>query len=455
MSDHMSDADYEDAVTYRFVLRQAITRGFQSVMGVFQELERLRQENATLRTERDTSVELLLATHQQVAEVARLLDPGVCPDTWGLRAAAQRVLAERDTLRERVRALEAAIARLRDGLWAQGFAAEYPSEAGSVVDAALATVVGAESRLSAIRQRHESGDARGVAYAAFAEATKRGATHVEALWDAVTTAGRHLLGDDTPAPDVSVPPGFLGVPAHVLGEATTGDGHAHRIRIVMFRFPDGSEDVHIEVSEHGGPNSGSRLVALSTAVHALLNLGPDEIHAVENRTPVSELDGLEGEPIGTPCDCTGTPRTHEAGDACIANESRHEHSSLKQCDPSCPGWPSQQMERHHEPTTAEAFATVRAELPVGSLGWNALSMLERRMGEQAVAMREALGACEAGELRKMRETLRSALTDAPEVYTREDVERVLTPITVPSHSAVCNDVKAAVLEGLVALRSRP
>jgi hypothetical protein len=97
-----------------------------------------------------------------------------------------------------------------------------------------------------------------------------------------------MLDTDAPAvftlEEVEIPAGFGGMPVRVLGEATDGTRHAHTCRLVLFRFPGGSEVPYMEMSERGGPNEGRRLMALSTAVHALLNLGEAEIFEVGNRT---------------------------------------------------------------------------------------------------------------------------------------------------------------------------
>lgn len=86
------------------------------------------------------------------------------------------LVKERDGLSERENALEGAVSRLRDGLWQRGFAAAHPSEAGSVVDCALATIEGVASRLAAIHQR--------------AGAVSPRNQHV----------ARYIVGDDAPAP---------------------------------------------------------------------------------------------------------------------------------------------------------------------------------------------------------------------------------------------------------------
>jgi hypothetical protein len=53
-----------------------------------------RRRDVTAETE-----EQLRQTHGKVAEVARMLDPDVCPDAWSLRDAAAKVLRENAALK--------------------------------------------------------------------------------------------------------------------------------------------------------------------------------------------------------------------------------------------------------------------------------------------------------------------------------------------------------------------
>lgn len=75
---------------------------------------------------------------------------------------------------------------------------------------------------------------------------------------------------------------FAGIRDRVIAEAASPSvNHAHVIRIVEYKFPDCTE-LYVEVSEPGrGPDA--RLIALSDAVHALLNLGEDELYLVGGR----------------------------------------------------------------------------------------------------------------------------------------------------------------------------
>jgi len=95
-------ADEEDEVG----LKQAALNGaYEQVRSLNEQLANLastalgeretaRKKIAALTNERDTLAEQLATTHGQVAEVARLLDPDVTPDAWGLHAAAQKRMGE-------------------------------------------------------------------------------------------------------------------------------------------------------------------------------------------------------------------------------------------------------------------------------------------------------------------------------------------------------------------------
>lgn len=129
------------------------------------------------------------------------------------------------------------------------------------------------------------------------------------------------------------------------------------------------------------------------------------------------------------------------------------------------------------PTTAEAFATVRGALHSflglirihyanrtecdGSMergclsGLGALSLLERRMGAMATEVDLLVSDLYYERFATAEERakdLQNLLTDAPPVFTLEEVERVLAPITVPSHPDICENVKDAVRDGFAALR---
>lgn len=84
-------------------------------------------------------------------------------------------------------------------------------------------------------------------------------------------------------PSKSLDRGFQGERVCVVCEAATeGDDHCHVVRVVNYRFPDGTLCPYLEVTEPGRCNR-VRIIDLSTAVHALLNLGEMEIFQIGNR----------------------------------------------------------------------------------------------------------------------------------------------------------------------------
>ena len=87
-----------------------------------------------------------------------------------------------------------------------------------------------------------------------------------------------------PPAGIPLPDGFAGKRGRVLGEARVTSDHAHTLRLVEYLFEGGHGAPYLEVVEHGPHYSGSRLVHLSEAVHALLNLGADELFQVGART---------------------------------------------------------------------------------------------------------------------------------------------------------------------------
>lgn len=62
--------------------------------------------------------------------------------------------------------------------------------------------------------------------------------------------------------------------------------HTHRVDLVEYSFPDGSTERYVEVHESWPDGLRmDRRVALTDAVHALLNLGESELFEVGNRAP--------------------------------------------------------------------------------------------------------------------------------------------------------------------------
>lgn len=77
---------------------------------------------------------------------------------------------------------------------------------------------------------------------------------------------------------LNTPPGTV---VRVVGEVTDG-GHTHLLRLLVCRHDDGTEQPVLEVAE-GGEYAGRRYYSVSSAVHALLNLGEVEVFQVGNR----------------------------------------------------------------------------------------------------------------------------------------------------------------------------
>lgn len=65
----------------------------------------------------------------------------------------------------------------------------------------------------------------------------------------------------------------------------TSSGH-HHLSIAEYEFPDGSVEMYVEATEtHDGP-ARSRVMALSTVVHLMQNVGRDEAFQIGNREPI-------------------------------------------------------------------------------------------------------------------------------------------------------------------------
>ncbi|HZI05749.1 MAG TPA: hypothetical protein VEZ71_17090, partial [Archangium sp.] len=71
----------------------------ERMAGAIKSQHELRQRAAAAERELTAAREQLQQTHQQVAEVARMLDPEVTPDTWGLHSAAEKRMGELTLLR--------------------------------------------------------------------------------------------------------------------------------------------------------------------------------------------------------------------------------------------------------------------------------------------------------------------------------------------------------------------
>ena len=320
---------------------------------------------------------------------------------WTAEADAAKSREEAIALRERVQALEARNATLLD-----------------IKRALQREVTDGLRRIAAIRQRLDK-EVLAKWLTRWAQCT------VEKVAEELSV---YLLGEDATEAPEPMPLPLTGTVVRTLGRAEDGTGHVHAVRLALCRFPDGSEVPYLEVSERGGPNTGTRWLALSTAVHALLNLGDSELFDVGNRE--ADTRAMEG--------------AHKLGTNSEPPERICEHDVIPctTCHP--PASP--------EPTTAEAFATVReARRRMFKFGYlhdeqeradAAIALLERRMGAMGRVMepfveaaRETLARAEKegakpdakyglGVPLPLLRDLLAALTDAPPVFTLEAVMAV-------------------------------
>ncbi len=76
------------------------------------------------------------------------------------------------------------------------------------------------------------------------------------------------------------PAGFTGIRGRVIGEAIDG---AHIVRLVEYVFPGGDVVPYVEAHEtHDGARPG-KVMALSTLVHLMQNVGDNEAWEIGNR----------------------------------------------------------------------------------------------------------------------------------------------------------------------------
>ena len=73
---------------------------------------------------------------------------------------------------------------------------------------------------------------------------------------------------------------FLGTRTRALGRASWA---GHVVTLAEYEFPCGTVQPYVEVEETHPHYTGSRILPLSTVVHALLNLGEMEVHVVGQR----------------------------------------------------------------------------------------------------------------------------------------------------------------------------
>jgi hypothetical protein len=163
-----------------------------------------------------------------------------------------------------------------------------------------------------------------------------------------------------------------------------------------------------------------------------------------------------------PLHCCGTiTDTHRNGCptmqalAPLAQSEPAKEPSTATCG-NCEGVQSETCATHHEPSTAEAFAEAKAAMCMAieyARGKAALSLLEHRMGAMRLAIHHTLDLhghdCRCGQCTD----LRSSLTGAPEMYTREEIRGAF------AHRADMDDhanvvLLEAMLERLATLRSK-
>lgn len=76
---------------------------------------------------------------------------------------------------------------------------------------------------------------------------------------------------------------FAGVRIRTVAEACSGGSHQHVLRVAEYRFPDCAA-LYVEIAEPGRSDE-VRIIALSDAVHALLNMTERELYEIGGRDP--------------------------------------------------------------------------------------------------------------------------------------------------------------------------
>lgn len=363
---------------------------------------------AALETERDTLAEQLRTAHGQVAEVARLLDPEVCPDAWGLHAAAQKVLAQRDeALRLHAAGVEAAermskefnrrmVGSPSDGVFirTRGLLSEL-----DILHARKGTLEeelgGVRSQVAGWRVRCKTAEAR---LAAIHRRAENGQGLLDAFLDGINESLEHTTSD-----------GLGAVARFLLGEVA---------------------EATVQGAHKPGTNSGCTCIPGHRRVDcpALLSAPPFPCCGGSDEHPPQHTRDCGKAPGEIDCDVDGKGRAVLPGVRAVVAPR--------------PVRPARERE---EPSTAEAFAAVNGlvdELSEGredGPGWRVLrkrlALLERRMGAMVRAMRaiqDDVRACPCtsysadavcGRCERLAQLVDEALTDAPAVFTMEEVER--------------------------------
>lgn len=76
---------------------------------------------------------------------------------------------------------------------------------------------------------------------------------------------------------------FAGTRVRTVAEGISGGSHQHVLRVAEYAFPDCSA-LYVEVSEPGRSDD-VRVIALSEAVHALMNMSEVELYEIGGRDP--------------------------------------------------------------------------------------------------------------------------------------------------------------------------
>lgn len=366
------------------------------------------------------------------------------------RGAMLLAANERDALRERVQTLEAEVRCLADEMagWRDCFRA-LEAEYQKVL---LERLGPAESRLSAIRQRARSKTAIDRGLQTY-EAARQGMGRLSSVAEAVCAAINHVVGEDATGAGgcINQQPRSPESVRHLEQIAQSADHHAQ----TLAANDETCECVAGEMCSLCQSESADELnSSLATA----------------ERQPASAMDGLEWKMAQPVSPEPSTDPMHPSGHCTCAGEGTCAWCSRVRCTgcglagvdlcATCEAEAKRSQDAAAEPTTAEAFATVRATFQGwmgvllhagahdkairddGAAALSALSLLERRLGAMAKRARDerrmvellfhSVKAGHAG--RQMDAHLDTverwmenapALTDAPRVVTLGEVDRAV------------------------------
>lgn len=453
-------------------------------------VEVLTKENAALTAERDTLSEQLQTTHQQVGEVARLLDPEVCPDAWGLHAAAQKVLAERDEMQTEAHAAVSALLDLVKVL--------TDNEKEPAMDAARRVVAERDAYKRDLEAEFDGNKSLRKAFGARGDETfpmfvERIVLERDDLGTSLRQrekmyeedVGRLIRERDEALKDAEM--------SDAAARANVAELDAIRERVKVLEASTATLTEHVRLADARLGDAGRVLGRV--CVYA--TLGPDEApgdvidhaateavwrivqekNAAESRLAAirqragddSRLAEVLEQNVGKGGNAAlRAVARYILGDEAPSEVDGRENEDAKWCavcgevgqhKMSCRPQNREDAARHAEPTTAEAFASIKREWGHGSpasernLGY--VSLLERRMGAQQRALEEVLKLHHRmpGDVISQ---IQAALTDASPVFTLEDVERAFGKASSKMRGDdTTADLLAEMLEFLTALRRKP